>query len=85
MFMTIEFIFSIVTVVATGIFGVITGKSSIPNKYIPIQNFIVGIVAAIIAVYFGLFENIPTAILVSLGMAFGAGGTYDLAKTSLKK
>ena len=82
--MTMELIFSAVTLVVTGLLGVVTGKTSIPNKYIPIQNLVIGIIAAVVATGFGLFENIPTAIVVSLGMAFAAGGTYDLAKTKFK-
>lgn len=82
--MTMELIFSAVTLVVTGLLGVITGKTSIPNKYIPIQNLVIGIIAAVVATGFGLFENIPTAIVVALGMAFAAGGTYDLAKTKFK-
>lgn len=81
--MTVEFIFAIVTAVITGIAGAITGKSSIPSRFIPIQNLIIGIIAALVATYMGLFSDIPTAILVSLGMAFGAGGAYDLAKTKV--
>lgn len=81
--MTVEFIFAIVTAVVTGILGSITGKTSIPNRFIPLQNLVVGVIAAFVAVYFNLFNDIPTAILVSLGMSFGVGGAYDLAKTKV--
>lgn len=81
--MTVEFIFAIVTAVVTGILGSITGKTSIPNRFIPIQNLVIGCVAALVAVYFNLFSDIPTAIIVSLGMSFGVGGAYDLAKTKV--
>lgn len=81
--MTVEFIFAIVTAVVTGILGTITGKTNIPNRFIPLQNLVIGIIAAFVAVYFSLFNDIPTAILVSLGMSFGVGGAYDLAKTKV--
>ena len=82
--MTMELIFSAVTLVVTGLLGVITGKTSIPNKYIPIQNLVVGLIAAGVATGFGLFEDFATAVVVALGMAFAAGGVYDLSKTKIK-
>ena len=81
---TIELIFAVVTAVLTGIAGVFTKNSKIPDKYIPIQNLIIGVVAAVVAVYFKLFDNYPVAIFVSLAIAFGVGGAYDLAHGSKK-
>ena len=83
--MTVEFIFAIVTAVITALLGTFLKDGVVPARFIPIQNMIIGIVAAVIAVYFGLFNDIPTAILVSLGMSFGVGGAYDLAKTKTTK
>lgn len=83
--MTVEFIFAIVTSVVTGIAGVITGKSKIPNRFIPLQNLAIGIIAAIVSFYMGLFDDVATAILISLGMAMSAGGTYDLLKTKISE
>lgn len=82
--MSFELIFAVVTAVVTGMLGAITGKSKIPNKYIPIQNIIIGCIAALLAVYFELFNDIPTAIIVSLGIALGVGGAYDAARIPSK-
>ena len=83
--MTVEIIFAVVTAVVTGIAGVITGKTELPNRFIPIQNLIIGIIAAVVSIYFNLFDDIGMAIIISLGMSFGAGGVYDLVKTKTKE
>lgn len=82
--MTIEFIFAVVTAVITGILGSFTKNRVIPARFIPIQNIVIGIIAAIVAVYFNLFDNYAVAIIVSLGMALGVGGAYDAAQTKNK-
>lgn len=82
--MTLEFIFAVVTAVFTGVAGWITKDSVVPSKFIPIQNIIIGVVAAFIAIHFNLFNDIPTAILVSLGMSLGVGGGYDALQTPNK-
>lgn len=79
--MTIDLIFAVATAVVTAIIGAITKGKAIPSYLIPIQNMIVGIIAAVIAIYFGMFDNVVMAIIVSLGMSLAAGGAYDLAKT----
>ena len=82
--MTIEFIFSVVTAVVTAILGTFFKNRVVPSRFIPIQNIVIGIIASVIAVYFNLFDNWAVAILVSLGMALGVGGAYDLKKTKDK-
>lgn len=81
---TIEFIFAVVTAIITAILGTKFKDGVVPKKYIPIQNIIVGVIASIIAIYFGLFDNIGVAILMSLGMSMGVGGTYDAIQTKRK-
>ena len=82
--MTFELIFSVVTAVITGVLGALTKNKVVPSKSIPIQNIVIGIIAAIVAVYFKLFNDIPTAIIVSLALSLGVGGAYD-AKQIPKK
>lgn len=82
--MTVEFIFAVVTAVVTAILGTFLKDGVVPKRFIPLQNLVIGIIAAIVAVYFGLFNDIPTAILVSLGMSLGVGGAYDLSQTKSK-
>lgn len=75
--MTMELIFSVVTLVVTGLLGMFTKNSVIPSRFIPLQNLVIGIVAGLFAVYFGLFDDIVLAIFIGVGMAFSAGGVYD--------
>lgn len=82
--LTFEFIFAVVTAVITGLLGTIFKDRVIPARFIPIQNLIIGIVAAVVAIALNLFDNIGLAILVSLGMSFGVGGAYDALKTKKK-
>lgn len=82
--MTFELIFAVVTAVVTGVLGSITKNTVIPSKYIPLQNIAIGIVAAVVAVYFKLFNDIPTAIIVSLAISLGVGGTYDAVQIPKK-
>lgn len=82
--MTVEFIFSVVTAVVTAILGTFFKDRVVPSRFIPLQNIVIGIIASVIAVYFNLFDNWAVAILVSLGMALGVGGAYDLKRTTDK-
>ncbi len=82
--MTFELIFTLVTAVFTGVMGAILKGKVIPSHLIPIQNLVIGIIAALVAVYFDLFNDIPTAIIISLAIALGVGGAYDLTKTKNK-
>ena len=82
--MTMEFIFSVVTLGVTAILGIFFKDTVIPRRFIPLQNIVIGIIAAIISVYFNLFDNVATAILVSLGMSLGVGGAYDAVRIPSK-
>jgi len=75
--MTLELIFAVVTAVITGLLGAIMKNRVVPSKYIPLQNILIGILSGLIAVYFKLFNDIPTAIIMSLAIALGVGGGYD--------
>lgn len=50
----------------------------IPNKYIPIQNVVIGIVSAIICYFTGIEPNLLQAIVLCLVATMGAGGVADL-------
>ena len=71
----------IITLVAY-IFGAITKIfiDSIPNKYIPIQNVIIGIISAIICYFAGIESNILQSFVLCLMATMGAGGIADLIK-----
>lgn len=71
----------IITIVAY-IFGAITKLfiDSIPNKYIPIQNVIIGVISAIICYFAGIETNLLQSFVLCLIATMGAGGIADLIK-----
>lgn len=81
---TFELIFMVVTAVVTGIIGAIFKNRVVPARFIPIQNIVIGIIAAFVATYFKLFDNVAVAILVSLATALSVGGAYDATQTKMK-
>ena len=76
----------IITLVAY-IFGAITKIfiDSIPNKYIPIQNVIIGIISAIICYFAKIETNLLQAFVLCLMATMGAGGIADLIKIKESK
>ena len=51
---------------------------SIPNKYIPIQNVIIGVISALICYFCKIETDLLQAIVLCLLATMGAGGIYDL-------
>lgn len=82
---TIELIFALVQAVITAILGAVLKDKVVPSNMIPIQNIVVGLISAIIAIYFGLFANVPIAIVTCLAISLGVGGGYDAIKTNNKE
>lgn len=63
--------------------GEITKASTIPNKFIPLQNLAIALISFIVCIAFGVenlgvLETFITCLLSSLG----AGGTADLKKVT---
>lgn len=81
---TFELVFVVVSACITGILGTVFKDTIVPARFIPLQNIGIGIIAALVAVYFNLFDNVGVAILVSLAVSLGVGGGYDALKTKLK-
>ena len=71
----------IITVVAYGL-GAITKLfiDKIPNKYIPLQNVIIGLISALICYCTKIESNLLQAIVLCLVSTMGAGGIADLIK-----
>ena len=71
----------IITIVAY-VLGAITKTfiSEIPNKYIPLQNVIIGVVSAIICYATKIETDLLQAIVLCLVATMGAGGIADLLK-----
>lgn len=75
----------IITIVAY-VFGAITKLfiDSIPNKYIPIQNVIIGFVSALICYFCNVESDLLQAIVLCLMATMGAGGIADLVNLKNK-
>lgn len=56
----------------------------IPNKYIPLQNVLIGLISAFICYFTKLETNLLQAIVLCLMATMGAGGIADLVKINNK-
>lgn len=78
-----EITYVVIIAIVAYILGAITKIfiDSVPNKYIPIQNVVVGIVSALICFFTGIEPNLLQAFVLCLVATMGAGGIADLYKT----
>lgn len=81
---TVELIFMLVQAISTAILGVFMKDSVLPSKWVPIQNIVIGVISGLVALGFGLFENIPMAIVTCLAISLGVGGAYDALQVKNK-
>lgn len=77
-----EITYVVIIGIITYIFGAITKCfiEQIPNKFIPLQNVIVGIVAGIICYFMKIEPDLLQALVLCLVASMGAGGVADLSK-----
>ena len=75
-----EITYVVVIAIIAYIFGAITKVwiDEIPNKYIPVQNVIIGVISAVICYFTGIEPNLLQAIVLCLVACMGAGGIADL-------
>lgn len=75
-----EITYVIIIGIIAYIFGAITKLyvEEIPNKFIPLQNVIVGVISAVICYFTGIEPNLLQAIVLCLVATMGAGGVADL-------
>lgn len=75
-----EITYVVIIAIVAYVLGAITKIfiDSIPNKYIPIQNVIVGVISALICYFTGIETNLLQAIVLCLVACMGAGGIADL-------
>ena len=78
--MRMEITYVVIIAIIAYVLGAITKIfiDSIPNKYIPIQNVIVGVISALICYFTGVEANLLQAIVLCLVATMGAGGIADL-------
>ena len=71
----------IITIVAY-VLGSITKLfiETIPNKYIPLQNVLIGVISAVICYLTKIETNLLQALVLCLMATMGAGGIADLVK-----
>jgi len=75
-----EITYVVIIAIVAYILGAITKIfiDAVPNKYIPIQNVIVGAISALICYFTGVEANLLQAIVLCLIATMGAGGIADL-------
>lgn len=75
-----EITYVVIIAIVAYILGAITKIfiDAVPNKYIPIQNVVVGIISALICYFTGIEVNLLQAIVLCLVATMGAGGIADL-------
>ena len=75
-----EITYVVIIAIIAYIFGAITKLyvEEIPNKFIPIQNVIIGVISAIICFFTKIEPNLLQAIVLCLVATMGAGGIADL-------
>lgn len=81
-----EITVAIIITALTLIAGEITKLTNIPNKYIPLQNIIIAVIASIVCIVFkvenmGILETIVTCVFGTMS----AGGIADLSKITEKE
>ena len=75
-----EITYVIIIAIIAYICGAITKIfiDEIPNKFIPIQNVVIGIISALICYFTGIEANLLQSIVLCLVACMGAGGIADL-------
>lgn len=81
-----ELNYVVIVYIMTYIFGAITKTfiDAIPDKYIPIQNVLIGIGSGLICYFIGLEEDLVMSLVLCFMASVGAGGTADLVKVGEK-
>ena len=78
--MTITYV--VIIAIVTYILGAITKVfiDSVPNKFIPLQNVIIGVISALICYFTKIESDLLTSFVLCLASTMSAGGIADLTK-----
>ena len=57
----------------------------IPDKFIPLQNLLIGIISAVLCIVFDIEPDVLQAFVLCIMASLGAGGAYDLVMTKVKE
>ena len=77
-----EITYTIVIFLVTYVLGSVTKLfiSSVPNKFIPLQNVLIGVASGLICYFTKVEPNILQALVICLMATTSAGGIADLKK-----
>lgn len=77
----------VIVTLITYMFGAITKVfvDVIPDKFIPLQNVVIGIISGLVCYFLGLEPDLLTSMVLCLISAIGAGGIADLTKITKKE
>lgn len=79
-----EITYVIVVGIITYILGAITKIfiANVPNKYIPIQNVVIGVVSGLVCYFTKVEPNLLVSLVLCLTASNAAGGISDLTKVN---
>lgn len=79
-----EITYVIIVGIITYILGAITKVfiDSVPNKYIPIQNVVIGVVSGLVCYFTKVEPNLLVSLALCLTASNAAGGISDLTKVN---
>lgn len=74
---------SVIIMLVAYIFGAITKIfiENVPNKFIPIQNVVIGILSGVVCFFLHIYDNLLNSIVVCIMSTMSAGGIADLIET----
>ena len=77
-----EITYVVIIAIVAYIFGAITKAfvNKVPNKFIPLQNVLIGVFSALICYFCNIETNLLQAFVLCLLATMGAGGIADLIK-----
>ena len=81
-----EITYVVIIAILTYVLGSITKIfiDTIPNKFIPLQNVIIGLIAGLICYFTEIEPNLMQSLVLCLTATMGAGGVADLVKIKNK-
>lgn len=82
-----EITYVVVIAIVAYVLGSITKIfiDTIPNKYIPLQNVLIGLISAFICYFTKIEPNLLQSIVLCVIATMGAGGVADLIKIKNKE
>lgn len=82
-----EITYSVIVAIVTYILGAINKAffDNLPNKYIPLQNVLIGFISGLVCYYTGVETNMLQSVILCLIASNAAGGIADIGKVYEKE